>query len=105
MRPTAALLLVLAACPAIGQARAADAWSAAPLGASLGLPTGAAPPPGLYLDLSTGTAPPLAAATNPATTNPTAAVGLTYVPGIKILGADYSASIRPAEITPFSFRR
>ncbi len=103
MRPTAALLLVLVACPAIGQARAADAWSAAPLGASLGLPTGAAPPPGLYLDLSTGTAPPLAAPG--ATTNPAAAVGLTYVPGIKILGADYSASIRPAEITPFSFRR
>ena len=107
MRAAATLLLSLAAplLAASGLAHAADGWSAAPLGASLGLPVGAAPPPGLYLDLSTGSAPPPAPATTAPTASPFAAAGITYVPGIKILGADYSASIRPAVMTPFFILR
>ena len=70
-----------------------------PIGASLGLPAGAAPPEGVYVNLH-----PNGSQTNTVDNrgNRTGAGAtvfgdfgvFTYVPGIKILGADYSMAVR-----------
>ena len=70
-----------------------------PIGASLGLPAGASPPPGFYVNLHPNGSQTNTVNNHGDRTGAGATVFgdfgvFTYVPGIKILGADYSMAVR-----------